>query len=241
VIVLVLLIACSNIANLLIARGAAREREMALRASIGGGRARLIQQVFIESGLLAAVACLVGLLFAVTAAPFIVRMLAPADSPPYLDLRIDWRLVAFVAALGGIITMLFGLAPALRASSVSPNEILSAGRGRQSSRLGVLRPLVAAQVAFSLMLLFVGGLLLISFQRLMRLDLGFSKSGIVLLTIETRTPGEAERASVSGSVRTRSGPSASATWRDFSSRIFLASAEINSGGSRWPGSPGLAI
>ncbi len=183
---LVLLIACSNVANLLIARAAAREREMAMRISIGAGRMRLVQQLLIESGLLAGVACVLGLGLASLTAPLIVNLLSPSDYPAYLDLHIDWRMLAFVAFIGIATTVLFGLAPALRASAVSPHETLKAGGGKQSGRIGILRPLLAAQVGFSFVVLFVGGLLLASFQKLTNVDLGFSKTGVVLVSIQAR-------------------------------------------------------
>ena len=180
---LVLLIACSNVANLLVARGAAREREMAMRISIGAGRARLIQQMLIESGLLAAVACVLGLAVASAAAPSIVNLLSPSDNPAYLDLRIGWRMLAFVAAVGVATTIFFGLAPALRASAVPPHEALKASGSSQSGRIGLLRPLLASQVGFSFVVLFIGGLLLLSFYRIVNVDLGFSKDNVVLFDL----------------------------------------------------------
>jgi hypothetical protein len=166
---LVLLIAGSNVANLFLARAAAREREMSLRLSIGAGPGRLIQQVLLESGLLAAAACLLGLLFARSAAPIVVGMLTPAETPAYLDLRVDWRLLAFLSVLGAFTTMLLGLAPALRASAVAPAGALNTRDRRFAPRAGVLRPLVAVQAGFSVVVLFVAGLLLLSFGRLTNL------------------------------------------------------------------------
>ena len=130
---LVLLIAGSNVANLFLARTAAREREMALRLSIGAGRGRLIQQMLVESALVAAAACALGLLFAAVAGPAVVGMLASADDPVQLDLRLDWRLLAFAGGLTLLTTALFGIAPALRASSVAPMTALKTGGGRSGS------------------------------------------------------------------------------------------------------------
>src|SRR5271169_511825 len=95
VVLLVLLIACSNVANLLIARAAVREREMAMRISIGAGRARLIQQLLIESGIVAGIASVLGLAIASAAAPSIVDLLSPSDYPAYLDLQTGWRILGF--------------------------------------------------------------------------------------------------------------------------------------------------
>ena len=180
---LVLLIAGSNVANLFLARTAAREREMALRLSIGAGRGRLIQQMLVESAIVAGAACVLGLLFAAAAGPAVVDMLASADDPVRLDLRMDWRLVAFAGGLTLLTTALFGIAPALRASSVAPMTALKAG-GRSGARAGVMRPFVAAQVAFGLVVLFVGSLLVLSFARLSSVNPGFATSDVLLLSLE---------------------------------------------------------
>src|SRR5262249_42135848 len=112
-VVLVLLIACTNVANLLIAQAMTRGREMALRVSIGADRWRLIRLVLVESALLAIAASAVGTLFGWWSAPLIVSMLAPAEDPVRLVLDADWRAVAFAVILASSVTCLFGLAPAI--------------------------------------------------------------------------------------------------------------------------------
>jgi predicted lysophospholipase L1 biosynthesis ABC-type transport system permease subunit len=181
---LVLLIAGSNVANLLVARSAAREREMALRLSIGAGSRRLVQQLLIESGLLAGMACLVGIGFAHAVGPAVVSRLLPTEESAYLDLGLNWRALGLLALIGASATALVGLIPAFRSSSVSPGDVLKAGSNLHSTRRGLLRPLVAAQVAFSVTVLFTGGLLLLSFQKLSTLDLGFFRSGIVFFDLD---------------------------------------------------------
>jgi putative ABC transport system permease protein len=181
---LVLLIAGSNVANLLVARSAARQREMALRISIGAGRGRLLQQLLIESGLLAGVACLLGIAFAKAMGPAVVSRLLAAGETAYLDLSLNWRTLGLVALIGASATALVGLIPAFRSSSVSPGDMLKSGSDRHSARRGLLRPLVAAQVAFSFTVLFTGGLLLLSFYTLSTLDLGLFRSGIVFFDLD---------------------------------------------------------
>lgn len=179
---LVLLIAGSNVANLFIARAAARQHEMSIRRSIGAGRGRLFQQMLIESGLVAAAACIIGLAISAFTAPAIVNLLAPADNPAYLDLHVDLRVLGFLAITGILTTILFGMAPAIRAAKVAP------------VRTSMLRPMLAAQVGFSFAVLFVAGLLLLSFARLSSVDLGFSKNGILLINVASSAPRQAETA-----------------------------------------------
>lgn len=181
---LVLLISVSNVANLCLARAAVREREMSLRLSIGATRLRLVQHMLIESVLLAAVASALGLLFARVAGASIIEMLAPSANPVYLDLRIGWRMLSFLCIAGALTSMLFGLAPALRASQVAPIGALRGGEPRATSRTGLPRPLVAVQVSFSLAILFVAGLLLLSFGRLANTNLGFGKDDVLLVRVE---------------------------------------------------------
>ncbi|HWJ55410.1 MAG TPA: ADOP family duplicated permease, partial [Vicinamibacterales bacterium] len=197
---LVLMIAGSNVANLSLARAAGREREMALRLSIGAGRGRLVQQVLVESALVAVAACALGLLFAAFAAPSIVGALAPADDPVQLDLRLDWRVVAFAAMITAISTALCGLVPAVRASRVTPMAALKTGDGRAGTHARLMRPFVALQVAFALVVLLVGALLIHSFARLSNVNPGFVASNVVLLNVEPtqRIDGRLQRAALLG-------------------------------------------
>jgi putative ABC transport system permease protein len=183
---LLLLIACSNVANLFIAQTAAREREMAIRISVGAGRRRLIQQMLIESALIAGAACALGLAFASLMEQAIVGVLAPTDFPIYLDLQLDWRVLSFSACAGILTTLLFGAAPALRASGVRPDTVLKSGGFGGSSRIGPLRPVLAMQILFGIAVLFVANLLLLSFQKLTTVNLGFAKNGVILFTIEAK-------------------------------------------------------
>ncbi|MEP6539359.1 MAG: ABC transporter permease, partial [Bryobacteraceae bacterium] len=188
---LILLITCANLANLLVARTAARTREMAMRAAIGAGRGRLIQQILVESSLLAALACLIGFAFAVMAAPALVSLLQSSQLPVYLDLQPDGRALGFLAVLAGIATILFGIGPALRASGVVPNEVLKTGSSGHSTPASLLKPVLVAQLAFSFAVLFVAGLLLLSFQKLTSVELGFAKEGVVLFSLHSsvKSPG----------------------------------------------------
>ena len=182
---LLLLIAASNVANLFVARASAREREMALRIAIGAGRGRLVRQLLIESGLLAAAACGLAVAIGSAAAPFLARQLGASSFPAYLDVRPDWRLFGFMSLAGGATTLLFGAIPALRASSVHPDEALKTS-AKQSSATGALKPLLPIQVAFSFMVLFLSGLLLTSFDKLIHVDLGFAKDHVALFTIDAK-------------------------------------------------------
>jgi putative ABC transport system permease protein len=179
---LVLLIACANVANLMTAQAAARAREMALRVSIGAGRWRLVQLVLVESAILAFLAAAIGALFAWWSAPFVVSMINPADNPARLVLPGDWRVLGFGVALTLGVTFLFGLAPALRASSVKPASALKGGDDPHSRRR-LMHALIAAQAAFCFLVLFVAGLFVATFDRLSNQPTGFSAER--LLTLDT--------------------------------------------------------
>jgi predicted permease len=184
---LVLLIVCANVANLMTAQAAARAREMALRVSIGAGRWRLVQLVLVESALRGFLAAIVGGLFAWWAAPFVAGMINPPDDPAQLLLPADWRVFGFVVVLSAGVTLLFGLAPALRASAVKPASALKGGdnpllRGR------LMQALIAVQVAFCFLVLFVAGLFVTTFDRLTHENTGFSAERVLNLETVTHQP-----------------------------------------------------
>lgn len=183
---LVLLIACANVANWMTARAAARSRELALRVSIGAGPWRLMQLVFVESAWIAAAAALAGAMLAWWAAPFVVRQINPPDNPARLSLPADWRLLLFALAMTLVVTFLFGLGPALRASAVEPVRALKGGEDPHARRR-LMHGLIAAQVAFCFIVQFVAGLLLATFERLSNLPNGFSSARIVNLETLART------------------------------------------------------
>jgi len=183
---LVLLIACVNVSNLMMARTAARAKEMALRVSIGAGRARLVQLLIVECAWLALLASGIGVLFSWWAAPFLVARINPADDPARLELAYDWRLFAFSLALAVAVALLFGLPPAIRASGVKPAEALKGGEDPHARRR-LMHALIGAQVAFCFVVLFIAGLFITSFGRLSSQPTGFSADRILnLQTISTR-------------------------------------------------------
>ncbi|MGO8815939.1 MAG: ADOP family duplicated permease [Terriglobia bacterium] len=184
---LVLLIACANVANLMAAQSSARAREMALRVSIGAGRARLVQLVLVESGWLALLAAALGAAFAWWAAPVVVGTINPPENPARLYLPADWRVVLFGLVLTVGVMLLFGLAPALRASDVKPVSALKGGEDPHSRRR-LMHALVAMQTAFCFLVLFVAGLFVVTFQRLSNRPTGYSPQRVLTLDTVTVSP-----------------------------------------------------
>jgi predicted permease len=180
---LVLLIACANVANLMTAQGAARSREMALRISIGAARWRLAQLVLVESAWIAFLAAAGGAVFAWWAAPFVMRMISSPDDPVRLFLPSDWRVLGFGMVLTVGVTVLFGLAPALRASVVNP---VDRSGTCPAARRRWMRVLIAVQAAFCFLVLFVAGLFAATFERLSTQPTGISSERI--LTVYTVSP-----------------------------------------------------
>jgi predicted permease len=184
---LVLLIACANVANLMTAQASARAREMAVRVSIGGGRWRLVQLVLVQSAWLALLAAALGGLFAWWSGPFVVSMINPPDNPARLLLPADWRVLGFGLALALGVTLLFGLVPALRASSVNPVSALKGGEDPHSKRR-LMHALIAVQVAFCFLVLFVAGLFVKTFDRLSHQPMGFSADRLLILDTVAKQP-----------------------------------------------------
>jgi len=184
---LVLLIACANLANLMLARASSREKEMGVRLAIGATRGRLIRQLLAESLLLAGIGAALGGILARWLSAFLVSFLSTSRDPLFVDLGIDWRVLGFTSGLAMLTCVLFGLTPALRATRVAPSVVLKAnGRGLTSSRerFGLRRALVVSQVALSLVLLFGALLFSRSLRNLQSLDAGFRQDGILIANLD---------------------------------------------------------
>lgn len=182
----VLLIACANVANLLLARAAAREREIAMRLAIGASRGRIIRQVLTESLLISLLGAGLGLLFARWSSSLLVGMIGRRGSPVVLDLSLDWRLLGFTLLVSVATGVLFGVAPAWRSVRVEPHSVLKGGRNSTSTlaSLAGAKALVVIQVGLSLVLVATAGLLLGTFRTLARADPGFRPEGVVLASVD---------------------------------------------------------
>jgi putative ABC transport system permease protein len=201
VVALVLLMACANIANLQLARGAARRHELSVRLALGASRWRLARQLLMDSVLLATIGATLGLVFAAWASRALVAQLSPGriiaavSVPVILDLSLDGRVLAFTAATMVATVILFGLVPALRATRVAPMDALKAHSrwAAEDMRAHVSSGLLVAQVAVSLLLVVAAGLFVRTFERLSRVSLGFDRDRVLSVMVTASTVPAADR------------------------------------------------
>jgi putative ABC transport system permease protein len=182
----VLLIACANIANLLLARATARRHELSVRVALGASRLRLARQLLTESLLLSGLGAAIGLLFAQWFSRLLVRQLSTSTNTVYLDLTLDWRVLGFTALVAITTAVLFGTIPALRAARVDPHDAIKAhGRGPGGdTRFRLGNVLVVVQVALSLMLVVAAGLFVRTFATLATRHFGFDRDPVLIASID---------------------------------------------------------
>ncbi|HEY2459484.1 MAG TPA: ABC transporter permease [Candidatus Acidoferrum sp.] len=186
---LVLLIACANIASLMLARAAGRRKEIAVRLAVGASRSRVIRQLLTECVLLSVLGALLGVVLARWGCALLVRFLSTADQRVFLEFALDGRVLGFTTGIAIVTGLFFGVFPALRSTRVSPTAAMKGaeaaeGTGKSHQRAG--RWIVISQVALSLLILITAGLFLRSFRNLLTLDVGFDRNHVLL--IETSVP-----------------------------------------------------
>jgi len=240
---IVLLIACANLANLMLARASARQHEIAVRLALGASRGRLVRQLLAESMLLASLGATLGVFLANDLSRLLVSFLDTQGNPVFVHLEADWRMIGFTAGLAMLTCVLFGLAPALKATRISPNVVLhAASRGLTASRerFGLRRILVVSQVALSLVLLMGALLFSRTLSKLSRLDAGFRQDGILITNVdlarlnlpkERRQPFKQQLVEriraipgVESAAETNMGP-----WGDFSNNSVMGDADGEGG------------
>jgi putative ABC transport system permease protein len=189
---LVLTIACANMANLLLAQSMARRKELAVRLSLGASRAQLVRQLLVESLMLSAIGSAAGLLVATWGSRALVSMISTRTSIIALDLSMDWRVFAFTASVGTLTGLLFGVAPAIRGTSLTPADALRGqARGIVSGggKMNVGHGLVVLQVALSFVLVFGSALFVRTLIGLTSQAMGFESSHVLIATVDLRRTG----------------------------------------------------
>ena len=189
---LILAIACANIANLLLARAAARRREIALRLSVGASRLRVVRQLLTESVLLASLGGILGLLFAIWGMRFLTLLLANGSANFTLHADLNWRVLGLAAALSLLTGVLFGLAPALQSTRADVMPALKntlAGETRSRFGLKLSHVLVVFQIALLLLILVAAGLFVRTLQNLQSVELGFNRENLLLFQLNARQAG----------------------------------------------------
>jgi macrolide transport system ATP-binding/permease protein len=208
---LMLALTCANVANLLLARAAARRREMALRLSVGAGRLRIVRQLLTESVLLASLGGGLGVLVAVWGMRFLTLLLGNGRTNFTLRAELNWHVLGAAAALSLLAGVLFGLAPALQATRVDVMPALKATRAGQPPavpalrRVGLSRLLVVSQMAISLLMLVAAGLFVRTLSNLESIELGFNRENVLLFQVDARKAGhkDPEIAAFYGELRKR--------------------------------------
>ncbi|HXX99873.1 MAG TPA: ABC transporter permease [Candidatus Limnocylindrales bacterium] len=189
----VLLVACSNVAGLLLARASARRGEIGIRTGLGASRSRLVRQLLTESLLLSILGGASALLLARFAIPLLATIQLPGMDTAALDLRVDWRVLSFTFVLAASTTLVFGVMPALAASKVDVAETLKgAARTAGSPKARLRQTLVVSQIALSFLLLVGSGLLIRTLRNLLQMDLGFDGRNVSLVSVDLGMAGYTE-------------------------------------------------
>jgi predicted permease len=189
VVALVLLIACVNVASLLLARATARQREISVRLAIGAGRARIIRQLLTESTLLSLLGAVLGICLAWLTSRFLVDILSTGPFQVVFDLTPNGHVLGFTSTVAIATGILFGLAPAFQITSAGPSQVLKDDARMTRSRSRLLSALVSAQVALSMMLLVAAGLFVQTLRNLRNINPGFRREGVLLVDVDGRQQG----------------------------------------------------